>query len=130
MLPLKKKKELQAFLSIINYLGKFSPSIAEVCESLRKKTDVSQDRMDWNATYQKIINKAKAIIKDVCMKFYDDTKPLCIEIDASGVVLGAAHLLTRSNTSCHRGKALEIASLDPLLLSAKASPGRKKIQQY
>ena len=32
----QKLKTLQAFLSIINYLGKFSPSTEEVCESLRK----------------------------------------------------------------------------------------------
>ena len=30
----KNKKELQAFLGIINYLGKFSPGMAEVCEPL------------------------------------------------------------------------------------------------
>ena len=28
------KRELQAFLSIINYLGKFSPDTAEVCDPL------------------------------------------------------------------------------------------------
>ena len=32
----KNKKELQAFLGIINYLSKFSPDMAEVCEPLRK----------------------------------------------------------------------------------------------
>ena len=30
----KNKKELQAFLGINNYLGKFSPGMAEVCEPL------------------------------------------------------------------------------------------------
>ena len=30
----KNKKELQAFLGIINYLGQFSPGTAEVCEPL------------------------------------------------------------------------------------------------
>ena len=30
----KNKRELQAFLGIINYLGKFSPGMAEVCEPL------------------------------------------------------------------------------------------------
>ena len=32
------KKELQAFLSIINYLGKFSPGTADVCDPLHKLT--------------------------------------------------------------------------------------------
>ena len=31
----KNKKELQAFLGIINYLGKFSPDIADVCDPLQ-----------------------------------------------------------------------------------------------
>ena len=30
----KNKRELQAFLGIINYLGKFSPGMTEVCEPL------------------------------------------------------------------------------------------------
>ena len=30
----KNKRELQAFLGIVNYLGKFSPGTAEVCEPL------------------------------------------------------------------------------------------------
>ena len=34
----KNKKELQAFLGIINYLGRFSPSTAEVCKPLCKLT--------------------------------------------------------------------------------------------
>ena len=34
MLVPKNKREPQAFLSIINYLGKFSPGMAEVCKPL------------------------------------------------------------------------------------------------
>ena len=32
----KNKKELQAFLGIINYLGKFSPSTTSICVLLQK----------------------------------------------------------------------------------------------
>ena len=38
------------------------------------------------------------------MKFYDETKPLYIETDASKVILGTTLLQTRSSTSCHRDK--------------------------
>ena len=38
MPPPKTKKELWAFLGIINYLGKFSPSTASICEPLQKLT--------------------------------------------------------------------------------------------
>ena len=40
----KNKRELQAFLGIINYLGKFSPGMVEVCKQLRKLTS---NKMAW-----------------------------------------------------------------------------------
>ena len=91
MLTPKTKKELQAFLGIINYLGKFCPSTADVCELLRQLTS-NKMKWTWNATYQKLFDKTKSIMKeDVCMKFYDKTQPLYLETDASGVELKAAH---------------------------------------
>ena len=85
MPPPKTKKELQAFLRIISYLGKFSLSIADACESLRKLTSTKMERT-WNATYQKIFDNAKSIIKeDACMIVYDETKQLYIETDVTWV---------------------------------------------
>ena len=51
MLVPKSKRELQALLGIINYLGKFSPGTAEVCEPLQKLTS-SKATWTWNASYQ------------------------------------------------------------------------------
>ena len=63
------KKELQAFLGIINYLVKFSPGTAGVCDPLYKLTS-SKVTWTWNASYQSLFNKAKLLIKtDMCMKF-------------------------------------------------------------
>ena len=70
----KNKRELQTFLGIINYLGKFSPGMVEVYEPLQKLTS---SKMTWpcNTSYQQMFAKAKSLIKvDMCMKFYDDTK--------------------------------------------------------
>ena len=39
MPPSNNKRELQAFLGIINYLGKVSPGTAAVCDPL-PKTDI------------------------------------------------------------------------------------------
>ena len=39
------------------------------------------------------------------MKFYDETKPLYIEMDAYGVGMGAALIQTRCGTSCARDEA-------------------------
>ena len=36
------------------------------------------------------------------MKVYDDTKPLYLETDASGVSLGAALLQLHDNTACQK----------------------------
>ena len=48
--PLKCKKELQSFLGIVNYLSKFSPMTAEVCEALWKLTWVKLE-WSWNRVY-------------------------------------------------------------------------------
>ena len=80
MSPPKTKKELQAFLGIINYLSTFSPSTASICESLRQLTS-SKTEWTWNATYQKLFDKAKSIIKeDACMKLYYYLWFLCYSI--------------------------------------------------
>ena len=50
---------------------------------LRKLTP-ARTEWTWNVTNQKIFNKSKSLInEDVCMKFYDETKPLYIETNAS-----------------------------------------------
>ena len=43
MPPLKSKKELQAFLGIINYVSKWYLIRAEVCEQLRWLTSVKKE---------------------------------------------------------------------------------------
>ena len=56
--------------------------MAEVCELLRKLT-LSKMTLTWNASYQQLFAKAESLIKaDMCMKFYDDAKPLYLETDA------------------------------------------------
>ena len=72
----KNKKELQAFLGVINYLNKFSPGTSEACEPLRKLMS-KKATWTWNASYQQLFDIAKSLIKvEMCMKFYDDTKLL------------------------------------------------------
>ena len=46
-------KDIQSFLGIFSYLGKFLPLIAEVCMLLRKLTSKKTEWM-WNNTYQKL----------------------------------------------------------------------------
>ena len=73
MPAVNNKKELQAFLGIINYLDKFSPGTAEVCDPLCTWT-LSKVTWKWNVLYQSLFNKTKLLIKsDMYMKFYDGT---------------------------------------------------------
>ena len=47
----------------------------------------------WNGTYQDLYENAKKLItKETCMKFHDATKPLYLEMDASGVGIGTSLL--------------------------------------
>ena len=54
----KIKKELQAFLGIINYLGKFSPGTAEVCKPLCKLTSC-KSMWTWNSILPAAIHQCK-----------------------------------------------------------------------
>ena len=93
MLAPKSKKELQAFLGIINYLRKFSPGTTDICKVT----------WTWNVSYQELFDKAKSLINaDMSMKFHNDTKPLYLETDASGVGLGAALLQICKGTICQK----------------------------
>ena len=58
----KNKQEVQSFLGIINYLGKFSPGTAEVCEPLRKLTSTRM-AWTWNASYQQMFQQSKITYK-------------------------------------------------------------------
>ena len=118
------KKELQAFLDIINYLGKCSPGTADVCDLLHKLTS-SKVIWTWNASYQALFNKAKLFIKsDMCMKFYDDTKPLYLETDASGIGLGAALLQTCKGTTCQKDTVPNNTVLHPIAFASKSLKGQ------
>ena len=68
-----------------------------------------------NNAMQKIFNEAKAIIKeDACIKYYDETKLIYIEMDASGVGLGATLLQTRNSSSCAKDEVPDNSILRPM----------------
>ena len=120
MPPLNNKKELQVFLGIINYLSKFSPRTAEVCDLLQKLTS-SKATWTWNAFYQSLFIKAKLLLKsDMHMKFYDNTKPLYLETYASRVCLGAALLQTQEGTTCQKDLVPDNTILHPIAFTSKS----------
>ena len=123
MLSPSNKKDLQPFLGVINYLGKFSPDMAGVWKPLRKLISC-KSYWTWNESYQQIYNKAKSIIKkDMCMKFCNEKKELFLETDALGVGLGAALLQLRDNTTWQQGTTPDNTILWPIVFTSKSFTG-------
>ena len=78
----------------------------------------------WNASYQQLFDKAKYLIKvEVCMKFYDNTKPLYLQPDASRVGLGTALLQFHDNMTCQKGMAPDNTILWPIAFASKSLTG-------
>ena len=126
MLVSQNQKELQAFLGIINYLNKFSPGMLEVSKPFRKLTS-SKMTWTWNASYQQQFNEAKSLIKEeMYMKFYDDTKPLYLETDASDVSLRAALIQLRDDMGCQKDTAPDNTSLHPIAFVSKSLTGAEQ----
>ena len=123
MPALKNKKELQAFLGIINYFGKFSLGATDVCDPLQMLTS-SKVTWTWNVSYQEMFTKAKPLIKaDMCMKFYDDTKSLYLETAVSRVGLGAALLQLCKGTTCQKDVSPDNTILYPIAFATKSLTG-------
>ena len=57
------------------------------------------------------------------MKFYDSTKPLYLETDASRIGLGVALLQTCEGTACQKDVAPENINLCPNAFSSKSLTG-------
>ena len=75
----------------------------------------------WNSSYQAIYDKAKSFIKaDACMKFYDESKPLCLETDASRMGLGVALLQMRDGVTCQKDIAPDNTILQPIAFISKS----------
>ena len=53
------------------------------------------------------------------MKFYDETKPLFLEIDESGIGLGTTLLPTRDGTTCPKDTAPDNTILRPTAFASK-----------
>ena len=102
------KEDLQSSTGIINYLSQFAPSMSDLTTPLRKlllKRDVP---FQWTDFHEETFQKVKeSISSDMCLWYFDTTKPVTLQVDASKVSFGAVLI---QNDSQGRGKAVAFAS--------------------
>ena len=80
--------------------------------------------MDMECIISTAIWQNKILIKaEMCMKFYDDTKLLYLETDASSIGLGATLLQLRDNTGYQKDTAPDNSILCPITFVSKILTG-------
>ena len=82
-------KELQRFLGMVNYLGKFIPKLSEMTSSVRK---LLEHDVDWafEKQHEAAIHQLKKCITTApVLKYFDPARPTKVSSDFSGEGLGA-----------------------------------------
>ena len=103
----------------------FFPSAANVCETLRKLTS-SNTLWTFNASYQTLFDKVKSLIKDdVCMKFYNETKPMYLDTKVSGIGLVTSLLQTRDGATWPRNITPDNTILRLIVFASKSLTSTK-----
>ena len=96
------KTEPQTILGMTNYLAKFAPNLSNVtapmCDLLKKETEFV-----WDAQQKAALTRLKDIVtKNPVLAFYDPSKELTLQVDASKKATGA--------TLMQEGRPIEYAS--------------------
>ena len=114
MPPPKSKADLQRFMGMVNYVGKFIPNLSQITAPLRQLLkkgvlfDLQQPQLD-------AINEIKRLITSPpCLKFYDPNLPTRLKPDASQDGLGA--LLEQNHRSSEGDRWFPIAYASRALL--------------
>ena len=112
--------KLQEFLGLVMYLSPFIPGLstltAPLHELLKKDTDFTWN-CTYDATFQHII---EAVVSNTTLRYFDPSLLMTIQVDASHVGLGVAHLqhmllhLQGYNYTIHYHPSKEMALPDTL----------------
>ena len=71
--------------------------------------------------YQDLYNKGKKLIKqDACVEFYDASRPLYLETDASGTSLGTGLLQVREGMNCGNDEVPDNVTLCQVVFSSQS----------
>ena len=120
MSELNYKKEVQSFIGMINYLSKFSARLSELSEPIR---ELSKEKVpfNWEPEHWEAFNAIKKeIAKAPILAYYDPSKEMILQKDASIKELGAylmqqgkpVYLISKALTEAQKGYvAIELESL-------------------
>ena len=85
-------KGVQRCVGFVNYLARFMPRLSEVCEPLRRLLD-KDVLWHWLPKHDTAMKEIKALVTAVpVLRYYDISKPVTIQSDASQVGLGCCLL--------------------------------------
>ena len=86
------KQALQRFLGMANYLNAFCPNLSAVVHPLHRLTRKDVD-FQWSSVHSAAFEGARTLIAEApCLAFFDQTKPVTLQVDASDYGLGGALL--------------------------------------
>ena len=105
MSPPTSAQELQSFLGMVNYLGRYTPDLATTRAPLRDL--IKNDSVfPWGPEHQKAFNNVKeAITAASTLAYFDSSKPVTIQTDASNRGIGAT-LLQNGRPVAYASKSL------------------------
>ena len=85
-------KELQSFIGMVNYLGKFTPRLPELAECLHDLIHINVP-FQWGPEHTEAFTGIKQeIIQAPMLKYHDPKKPTMLQTDTSAKGLGACLL--------------------------------------
>jgi hypothetical protein len=86
------KRSVQRFIGMVNYLHNFCPALSDVVHPLQNliKSDI---QFVWSEVHEKAFRKAKELIANApCLAYFDPSKLVVLQVDASETGLGGAML--------------------------------------
>jgi len=96
----QNKQDVQRFLGMVNYQGKFIPDLSTKSAPLRSLLDKKNEWM-WQEAQENAWRQLKeALTKEPVLKFYDCAKPTKLSTDASKNGLGAVLLQQHGEDWC------------------------------
>ena len=93
------KKSLLRFLGMVNYLNAFCPSLSTVIHPLYELSKPDTP-FQWSSVHDSAFRSARDLITNApCLAFFDRTKPITLQVDASESGLGGALLQPCESTA-------------------------------